>query len=488
MSRFNEKTQGTKTINKAGGQAYVQSPLLELVSILLTSFANDQYYRSANDTFARLKELIKVCDKKFVANAAIYARNEFGMRSITHVIASELAKEIGTSKWAKSFYDKIIRRPDDMSEIIAYHMANNGKLSSAMKKGFADAFNKFDEYQLAKYKGENKSIKLVDVVNLVHPKPNDSNRKALKDLVEGKLKSKDTWESKISNAGQVANNEEEKEQLKDAAWKELILERKIGYFALLRNLRNIINQSPEVLTKALELLVDEKLIKKSLVLPFRYVTAINEITKLNTEGVRDAMIAINKALDISCNNVPIFEGKTIVVVDYSGSMGNGLNSLRGQASLLGSILAKSNNSDFMIFGDRAGYVNFNPMDSILTIVAGMNQLNNGYGSQGYVGHGTNFSSIFQTLNKSYDRILILSDMQGWVGHYSPVREYNIYKDKFNCNPKIYSFDLNSYGSMQFPENNVFCIAGFSEKIFDIMKLLEQDKNALINTIKDRYIK
>jgi hypothetical protein len=37
--------------------------------------------------------------------------------------------------------------------------------------------------------------------------------------------------------------------------------------------------------------------------------------------------------------------------------------------------------------------------------------------------------------------------------------------------------------MQFPEQNVFAIAGFSEKIFDIMKLMEVDKKALINTIK-----
>ena len=37
--------------------------------------------------------------------------------------------------------------------------------------------------------------------------------------------------------------------------------------------------------------------------------------------------------------------------------------------------------------------------------------------------------------------------------------------------------------MQFPESNVFAIAGFSEKIFDTMKLMESDKKALINVIK-----
>jgi hypothetical protein len=38
-------------------------------------------------------------------------------------------------------------------------------------------------------------------------------------------------------------------------------------------------------------------------------------------------------------------------------------------------------------------------------------------------------------------------------------------------------------SLQLPENNVFCLAGFSDKVFDVMKLMEIDKSALYNEIK-----
>ncbi len=80
--------------------------------------------------------------------------------------------------------------------------------------------------------------------------------------------------------------------------------------------------------------------------------------------------------------------------------------------------------------------------------------------------------------------MILSDMQGWMGYNTPVRTFNAYKTKFNANPKIYSWDLNNEGgTMEFPEENVLCLAGWSEKIFDVMKLLEQDRQALINTIE-----
>ncbi len=77
-------------------------------------------------------------------------------------------------------------------------------------------------------------------------------------------------------------------------------------------------------------------------------------------------------------------------------------------------------------------------------------------------------------------------MQGWVGYKAPGSELSAYKQRFKCNPYIYSFDLKNYGTLQFPEPQVCALAGFSEKVFDIMKTLEQDKKALIHTI-EKYI-
>lgn len=470
MSRFNKTKESTKLVNEAGGLSYKQSPELELVSILLTSFANDQFYKSSSATFQNLKELVAVSDKLFVAKAAVYARTEFGMRSISHVVASELAKHIAGETWAKSFYEAIVYRPDDMGEILSYHTANNGKVPNAMKAGFAKAFDKFDKYKLAKYRGEGKGFKLIDVVNLVHPVPVEMNAEAITALVKGELRSFDTWESELTRAGQAASNDDERADFKKEVWTNLIREKKIGYFALLRNLRNIIEQAPEVTGEALATLTNEGMIRKSLVLPFRFLTAYEEISKLN-EGkiVREVLMALNKAVDISVSNVPKFDGETLVVLDESGSM-SGRPATIG--ALFSAVLVKSNNADFMTFDDSARYRNVNPMDSTITIANSIR----------FRSGGTNFHSIFLTANKKYDRIIILSDMQGWVGYDTPAREYNAYKAATGANPFIYSFDLNSYGTMQFPENNVFSLAGFSEKIFDIMRLLEADKKALINEI------
>jgi hypothetical protein len=77
MSKFNTTLPKQKTLteNLAGGQAYTQSNELALVSLLLTSFVNDQFYRGAKDTLSDLKKLSeKVKDKEFVAKSAIYAK------------------------------------------------------------------------------------------------------------------------------------------------------------------------------------------------------------------------------------------------------------------------------------------------------------------------------------------------------------------------------------------------------------------------------
>jgi hypothetical protein len=478
MSKFNQTVAKptTKTTNLAGGEAYKASDELSLVSLLLTSFVSDQFYRKSDQSIEELKKLIKsIKNKEFIAKSAIFARDEFGMRSITHALAGELTSELSGKEWGKNFYEKVITRVDDMTEIMSYYLnnktdKNHPKFPNSLKKGFAKAFDKFDAYQIAKYKGENKEVKLVDIVNLVHPVPTERNKEALNSLVSGDLKNTKTWESMLSQVGQVAKDEEDLSNLKADAWFDLVSTKKIGYFAILRNLRNIIQQSPKSIPAACSLLTDESMIKRSRVLPFRFATAYEEISKIGSSSdVRTVLVAINQAIDISACNVPKFDGETLVVLDVSGSMSGRPSEI---ASLFGSMIAKANNCDVMTFATDANYKSYNPMDSIMTIRNGFK----------FSGGGTNFHSIFEKANKKYDRVIILSDMQGWIGYTTPSKQFNEYKKKFNCDPYVYSWDLQGYSTLQFPESKVFCLSGFSEKVFDIMKLMEEDKKALFNRI------
>lgn len=481
MPRFRKKAVGTKTTNYEGAEAFKETPKLELVSLLLTSFVKDKFYESGKTQLKRLSDLVKkITDKKFVGKAAVYARQEFGMRSITHALIGELVAIVKGEKWTKNAVAKTVRRPDDMLEMIGYYLGKYGKpIPNSLKKGLTLAVLNFDTYQLAKYRGERSSVKMVDLLNLVHAKPTKKMEATFKKLMAGQLKSKGTWEAKHTKAGQeVAGIEDEGEKVKELAklkkknWTELIKERKIGYFALLRNLRNILKDAPEAIDKAIDMLTDEHLIRRSLVLPFRFATARREIEKLPDN--RKILVGLNKAIDLSLKNVPKFDGKTLVAYDQSGSM-NGKPAEIG--SLFAAVLYKSNDADLLIFESDAKYENVDPTDSTLTIAKRL----------AVAKGGTNFPAIFETANKKYDRIIILSDMQGWIedsfGESLPNKAFTDYKKRTGADPHIYSFDLNGYGTLQFPERRVYCIAGFSDKVLDLMKALEQDKNALIKKIE-----
>ena len=482
MSKFNQTLPKQKTLteNLAGGQAYAQSNELALVSMLLTSFVSDQFYKNAQSTLSDLRKLSeKIKDKEFVAKSAIFARDRFGMRSITHALAAELTSQLNGAEWGKDFYNKVVVRVDDMTEILSYYLAyktdkENPKFPNSLKKGFAKAFDKFDSYQLSKYRGDNKDVKLVDIVNLVHPVPTPMNKEALESLIKGELKNTETWESKLSAVGQMDESEEDLTKLKSDAWFELISNKKLGLMAMIKNIRNIISQSPKSIPLVCESLTNENFIIKSRVLPFRFSTAYDEISKLeSSKGVRDILNAISKSMDISCKNIPIFED-TLFVVDVSFSMSGRPSEI---ASLFAAMFAKSNNCDVMTFANNSNYVNYNPNDSVMTI----------RNSFKFSGGGTNFKSIFTTANKPYKHVIIASDMQGFIGYTTPTIEFNRYKKKFNCEPCVFSLDLAGYGTLQLPESGVYCLAGFSEKIFQIMELLKTDRNALLNEIRSIVI-
>lgn len=515
MARFAQKKQSAAVAhNLAGGRAYKIDPKLELVSILLTSFVQDKHYRTADGEIARIREILEALpDLSFAAKAAVFARREFGMRSISHVVAGLLpsiakARNLdSTSYGGAAFYNAVVRRVDDVTETLAAYSSLNQQgvktksatpIPGAMKRGLASAFGRFDGYQLAKYRGTGKDWKLIDAVNLVHPKPSPKNADALKALVAGTLRNSETWESKLSAAGNAGKSKESKKQ---EAWKDLIKEGKLGQFALLRNLRNLLEQADEeTLNLALEQLVDQRRITSSLILPFRYYTAIKEIEAAYTApgDVRNkVLVALNTALELSMVAVPTLGGRTLVAIDHSGSMNSLLSDKSGLqyievAALFGVVLAKSNDADLMIFGDDAKYVSYNPADSTTTMARWIaNDLNNhAYGrlhdTPYYVGHGTSIPSVFARANKAYDRVIILSDMQTWgtaVAGGDVRTAHKTWCKKMQCDPFIYTFDLSGYGTLSFPENKVLAIAGWSEKTLGIMEMLEQDRNALVNKIE-----
>lgn len=500
MSKFNstKKPAVQRTIvNLAGGSAYSETDKLHLASILLTSFMGDQYYSSADETRNRLIGLIPKAGPEFAAKAAVFARREFGLRSVTHVVAAEIARLVKGESWTRDFLRAVIRRPDDILEILSYYIAIHKKpIPNCMKKGLGSALSSLNEYSLAKYKSGAKELSMVDAVNLLHPK----HTPGIEKLIKGTLPAAETWETKLTQAGQAAETEDDLVGLKADAWTKLVTEGKLKYFALLRNLRNLRdNVSPETLDVALAQLRVAENIKKSLVLPFRYMTALAQFSKEDepekTSVNQKISNAIMDAAEIAMDNVPKFKGHTAVVVDVSGSMGcsgRGWGSTRTEwgapidkAAVMAAALAKASEEvTVILFADNARVLPITQRDSLLSITKKLRD--NGDGG------GTNMPAVFNVL-PACDRVVILSDMQTWMDNSFSI--YNqatrtaaqVFKEWKKAhpgsNPKIFTVDVQGYGTLQFPEKDIYCLAGFSDRLFDIFKMLEEDKDALIHRIE-----
>lgn len=458
MSRFNESVVSEKVENLAGGKAFKMNAKQELVHAVLTSFLEDKFYESGNARINRIVNLIQQCPDEFVAKLAAVARKEFHLRSVFHVLVAELSKKHKGDDLVK----KVIQyseRPDDLTEIAAYL---DGKLPKQVKRGFRHALLKFSPYQLAKYRAQDKKVKMVDLFNLVHPNPTFASVEqveAWNKLMNGELKNTETWESRLSSG-------EDKEQV----WADMVLESKIGYMALLRNLRNIEEQG-NLPTKlfAATLISDEQAVKKSKQLPFRFWNAY--------KNVKDRIFndAIAKAMDISVNNVPSLDGKTLVAIDVSGSMSG---QTIEKAAVLGAALIKKNDADVILYDTAVRAIKFNSLDSVVSNTEKI--------IKNATGGGTQTSLVFEYAMNSgvaYDRIIILSDNESWSESYygsSVQHVYEKYRKTNDC--FVYAVDIQGYGTKDIKSNKVEHICGFSERIFDFMAANERGLDTLENYI------
>lgn len=472
------------TTNLAGGEAFSVTPELELCSILFTSFLEPKFYETEEQTCQRIAALVARVDPLFCAKAAILARREYGMRSVTHLVAAELAPFLKGKPYSAAFYHRVVRRPDDACEILAAFLSRKGKkIPSRMKRGLGKALSGFGEYSLAKYKQDQSALKLVDAVNLCHPRATEP----LGKLIKGTLTPPHTWEVRLTQAGRDP-------QKKADAWETLLKEERLGYLALLRNVRNILQAAPHLVNLLCTQLTDAEAIRGSLVMPFRFVTAIKTLQKdLVGPEARQVLMALNAGVDLSLSNAPAWPGDTLVVLDTSGSMvqrparahgGEGLCPAEIGA-LFGVVMAKKNAADFLLFSTEARYWNYNPQDSTLTLAQ----------SIPFHGGGTNFHSIFSAMTRRYDRVVILSDMQGWMAPLgivqgwgliggNPAQAFHAYRTRFHADPKVFSFDLAGYGTLQFPERNVYALSGFNgDAVFRVMNLLEESPNALLDMVR-----
>lgn len=358
------------------------TPLQALQRLVLSCFLFEkEFYIDGKRVSERIIELCNVVPDVEIVKLATEARNEHNLRHVSLLLLLALVNK--RSVLASKAIDQVIQRPDELTELLALYW-KDGKvpLSAQLKKGLALAFGKFNEYSLAKYNRDT-IVTLRDVMFLSHPKPKDKAREALyKRVANNALVTPDTWETELS-AGKG----------KKETFTRLIKEGKLGYLALLRNLRGMEQTG-----------VDRDLIRKAImarkgaerVMPFRYIAA--------ARAAPSQAMALNSALLQATAEMEQFKGETIIMVDVSGSMHHRLSAqsdmTRADAAAgLASIFP--GNARVFSFADRVKEV---PAYKGLPGIEAINKSQSG---------GTKLFDAVHFINNhyKYDRLIVITDEQ-----------------------------------------------------------------------------
>ena len=559
MAKFNEKktVKQPESVNFMGEKAFLLKAKEEFVSSIMTTFLSKEgsYYESSNEEVKRILSLLDKIDPLFACKAAIYARENGNMRSISHLLGAALAKHISGQEYAKRFYNKLIVRADDMSEIVSAYANLNGmslndlkKIPNSIKKGFKEALERLDAYQIDKYKMKKRNVTLVDLVRLFHPHATQKNAEAYKRLIEGKslegLYTSKVLEKEMTKAGQItkaASEEEKVEAKREAIVSVLDNVKGMPIMNLLRNLRNIILYAPDKVDDACAQLRIQNKIVNSRLLPFRFATAYEEIEKIQYDGTKskptssivfeseetkqqvsksrfnelkqNLLDAIEGAIEISCQNIPELDGNCAILCDHSGSCrGDGGGSSKVSAfsstttamigNLFGTMMAYRQHDVYLgLFGDRLIQVPFDRNKRLLDFNKQSYQMGAKCGGATEKGIYTFLETVVKE-KKKIDNIIVFSDCQigrggtftAWYGtDYNDRSQHfhELFKEFRKINPNANFIVVNlrqSGGTSVFNKSQrILNIAGWSEKIFDTIKSQCRGWDAIISEIESIVI-
>ena len=535
------------TVNRAGGVAFqVEDPSLKLVTMTGGSFfAEPKFYdaagcipkRVSGGKFDKLAERLAIVDSKIktfasceelnetarevIATAADVAtgknpedlliianwlRNDANIRLTPQVLLAVASRFDGTKSLVRKYAPMIARRPDDVKSVLLSFRFLFGmkSLPNGLASGLSDAVSKYGEKGLMKYDGDDfptwKDVlcwlprkdgwplksevakyfitgKVVDASKT----PVIAARKELAKLTkfdaEAKKLAKDSfvnWEVLLS-------------QFKDdkkAVWTFLIEENLLGYMAMLRNLRNILEarlDAKRIQKVSYHISLKDEVLK-SKQLPFRFLSALKALQEMgcsncDVSDLNELSAAIELASNEACANIPVLPGITAIFADNSGSMSCPVSqkskiSCKDAANVLCGIVAKVCERPYVFaFGTDVGQVKFTKNDTVLGIAEKTANTNIG-------GYNTNGHRCVKWLidnNLKPDRVIFLSDMQMWNdGGYgyqgeSLCNSWAQYKKQGGKGTWMHSIHLNGSGDNVVQEGErVNQVSGFSEKVFTML--------------------
>lgn len=517
------------------------------------------FYEDGIKADARANELVRklaVQDWEWVKGFLPWLRSEANIRTMSLMLAVEAvyarAKAGLKGEGARQLIDSVMLRADEPGEVTQYVLATIGHLprGGSVKAGIADgAARLYNQTSALRYDKPGLPMRFADVIDLVRPRPKVTPRpedfegewddhqqsKLFKYLLDERhhgdgsvdglfvisarrelnkltarerhalaaaaLDNRDGWEHRkiqraaarqwewvLSWLGEGAGNIST--ALTERQRWELVIPW-MGYMAVIRNLRNFeeAGVGKSLINKINDKIADPEEVANSRQLPFRFFSA-----HMNTRSVK-WQASLEEALQASIQNVPVLDGRTLILIDTSGSMQAPLSQRPSKrrstakvpdrvdaAALFALALGIRNVGKVDVYGFATGNFfveNLGPGASLLRLTQAF------AGQVGRVGHGTEIeANVRRTFDsRKHTRVAIFTDMQAFPYADSNRLFWGGYSqgDVMSALPAgipVYAWNLAGYSnSAMATGNNRYELAGLTDASFGIMQRLEQGRSA-----------
>ncbi|MFF4897602.1 TROVE domain-containing protein [Streptomyces sp. NPDC001068] len=520
MARFNTRTARAQPVSRVtstgnvlrtyqGGRGLERDARSELFLLALANFVSQRTFYEAgadrDDRYAKLVRELAVTDPAWTAGLLGWLRGEANMRTAALVGAAEYVHArltAGTTGGPsnRQVVASVLQRPDEPGELLAHWTATYGRaVPKPVKRGIADAVRRlYHGRSLLKYDTAAKGYRFGDILNLVHAAP-DADKPWQGELFRYALDRRHHPDTAVPPASSpvlaahrelmalpvarrraVVTGPGGAERLAAAgitwealagwlqgpmdraAWEAVIPS--MGAMALVRNLRNFdeAGVSDEVADRVAARISDPVEVARSRQFPFRYLAAYRHAPSLRWS------YPLERALGHSLANVPALPGRTLVLVDRSGSMWGPLSdrsrlNRADAAAVFGTALAlRAADADLVEFGTTSRRLTFGKGESVLRIL-------DRFGSLG----GTDTTSAVRSHYRGQDRVLIVTDEQyTHHRHGDPTQQVP-------AHIPVYTWNLAGYRAAHGPSGTPgrHTFGGLSDAAFRMVPLLESARDA-----------
>jgi len=466
-------------LNKEGFPSYDRPLEEQVLSVLMTGSTANLFYTKATANIEHAHNVLSQADPEFLAKACIYARNEGFMRTMPIMGLVELSAK--DPKLFRKIAPRICQNPHDWQTLI--DIARSGVVRKgcgrAIKTAIIEALRGMSEYHAMKYPSA-----MRDMIRIARPHER-VNPIVIKYIMEGKHEGE-----------QLAILKKLKECNDDNTLYELIIEGRLPYevvmgsipratpavwealfhvapyFNLIRNLRNfaeagVFNNEDNV-EEAVRRIADPEVVRRSRLFPFRFYAAHAVLKEVKLSPTAFPLYdALERAMEISLQNVPYIAGRVAIAPDVSWSMSSALTgdySAVRCISLVGvftaALKARTHRPLILPFSGRlrldvgrAAYLAKGIMDTVRVFKAD---------------GGTSLSAPVEWLTANEEKVdyyIAFTDNEEWVG--TPFRRaWQEYTSKVAPEARAYLVTLLPYGDAPTPptDRNVHYIYGWNDNV------------------------